>query len=468
MKNELVIRSAQDVSNFVDEHPGGRSSVLIVMIALGGVFADAYDFTSLGVGVPALQRAFGLTPFEVGSVTATMAIGAVVGAIWGGKAADKVGRFKMFLIDLVLLVVAALGAALSVNLAMLLAFRFLLGLGVGLDFPVALSFIAEFVNRDKRGSSCNLWTLVWYVAASCTGLIVLPFYLAGFEENLWRIAVGFGAVPALIILALRFKYMKESAPWAAHNVGLDEAAQILRSTYGIDVRVAPEAFQPVRKEPAQGRLRELFSPRYFRRTVLISVICMTQSMEYFAIGFNLPSISQTLFGHAFINAIVGAIAFNLFGMVGSGVCVAVTQRLGFRRILVIGYAVVVVTLFALFKLHDTLAVPYMGLLVGLMILGHAFGPSQGMALAALSYPTRIRGSGTGWGQGMVRIGSILGFYFFPLLIASVGFYNMIGWLLLAPVVGLVAALLVRWEPVGESMDGSDEEERADPVLNSAL
>ncbi len=101
MKQELIIRNARDVSDFIDQHAGGRSSWLIVLIALGGVFADGYDFTSLGIGVPALQHTFGLSPFEVGSVTAMMAIGAAIGAVWGGKAADRVGRYKMFLIDLI-------------------------------------------------------------------------------------------------------------------------------------------------------------------------------------------------------------------------------------------------------------------------------------------------------------------------------------------------------------------------------
>jgi MFS family permease len=467
MAEELVIRNARDVSDFVDKHAGGRSSRLIVMIALGGVFADGYDFTSLGIAVPALQHTFGLSPFEVGSVTAMMAIGAAIGAIWGGKAADRVGRYKMFLIDLILLVVAALGAALSVNLPMLLAFRFLLGLGVGLDFPVALSFIAEFVNRNKRGGSCNLWAPVWSVAASCTGLIILPFYLAGFGENLWRIAVGFGAVPALIVLLLRFKYVKESAPWAAHNVGLDEAARILEATYKIKTRVSPEAGRPAKAAIIQAKFGEIFSPTYIKRTLLISVICITQSMEYFAIGFNLPSISQTLFGKAFINAIMGAVVFNMFGIVGSGLSAVVMRKIGSKRIMMTGYVLTVVALFAIFMLRNTLPVTYMGLLVGLMILAHSFGAgSQAMTTAALSYPTRIRGLGTGWGQGMVRVGSIMGFYFFPLLISSVGFFNMIGVLMIAPAMGLVATLMINWNPVGASMDEVEKLDRVKTVPES--
>ncbi|MDR3098288.1 MAG: MFS transporter [Paraburkholderia sp.] len=465
MKQELVIRNAGDVSNFIDEQPGGRSTFLIVLIALGGVFVDAYDFTSLGIGVPALTKAFGLSPLEIGSVTAMMAIGAFIGAIWGGKATDKVGRYKMFLVDLVLLVAAALGAAFSVNLPMLLVFRFLLGLGVGLDFPVALSFIAEFVNKRKRGAGVNLWQLMWYVAASCTGLIVIPFYFAGFGENLWRVAVGFGAFPALLILILRFRYVKESAPWAAQNLGLAEAARILEATYKIRTRVVQDATQRSPQPKEQATFGEIFTTRFIKRTILVSVICATQSLEYFAIGFNLPSISQALFGKEFINAILGAIAFNVFGIAGALLGVAVTKRMGARRMAIVGYVVVLLSLLALFKLHDTLPLGYLGVLIGLMIFGHAFGPgAQGMTMAALSYPTRIRGVGTGWGQGMVRVGSITGFYFFPILVASVGFYNMIGILMLAPALGLAAALLIKWEPVGAGIEESDEQGSAGAVV----
>jgi MFS family permease len=456
MTEELTIRSTKDISDFIDEHPGGRSATLVVVIALGGVFVDAYDFTSLGIGVPALQRAFGLTPFQVGSVTAMMAFGALIGAIWGGKATDKIGRYKMFLLDLILLVAAALGAALSVNLVMLLAFRFLLGLGVGLDFPVALSFIAEYVNKYKRGSGVNLWQLMWYVAASCSGLIILPFYYWGFGENLWRVAVGFGAVPAFIILLLRFKYMKESAPWAAQNIGLEEAARILEVTYKIKTRVI-QTTRSVIPVFDRGRFSEIFTSRFIKRTILVSIICATQSAEYFAIGFNLPSISQSLFGKEFIHAILGTIAFNMFGIAAAGLGVVVTGKMGSRKMAISGYLLVLVTLLGLFTLGETLHVAYRGLFVGLMIFGHAFGPgAQGMTMAALSYPTRIRGVGTGWGQGMVRVGSIMGFYFFPLLMASVGLYNMVGFLMIVPALGLVAALLIKWEPVGTGMDSKDD------------
>jgi MFS family permease len=457
MNAEIVIRSARDVSRFIDEHPASRTSLMIVFIALGGVFVDAYDFTSLGIGVVQLKNSFHLTPFELGSVTATMAFGAFLGALWGGYFTDKVGRLKMFLLDLLFLVAAAIGAAVSVNLLMLLAFRFLMGVGVGLDFPVALSFIAEFVAERRKGSNVNLWQMMWYIAASCTGLVVLPFYLAGVGGDLWRVAVGFGAVPALIILLLRLRFMNESAPWAARYVSLAEAGRILERTYGVRVTVeAPPASLRPAKKPGLN-FATIFAPEYRMRTILVSIICATQSAEYFAVGFNLPTISTRLFGTNFIYAILGAIVFNLFGIGGAGVAVKVTHQLGVRRIAILGYAIVIASLLLLYLGGPDLPTSIAGLLIGMFIFGHSFGPgAQGMTMATLSYPTAIRGVGTGWGQSMVRVGSICGFYFFPLLVAAIGFRTMMLLLALVPLFGLLAAILIRWEPIGQDPDISDE------------
>jgi MFS family permease len=457
MNSEIVIRSARDVSRFIDEHPASRTSLMIVFIALGGVFVDAYDFTSLGIGVVQLKNSFHLTPFELGSVTATMAFGAFLGALWGGYFTDKVGRLKMFLLDLLFLVAAAIGAALSVNLVMLLAFRFLMGVGVGLDFPVALSFIAEFVAERRKGSNVNLWQMMWYVAASFTGLVVLPFYLAGVGGDLWRVAVGFGAVPALIILLLRLRFMNESAPWAARYVSLAEAGRILERTYGVLVKVEPLTANIDPAKTSKINFTMIFSPQYRIRTTLVSIICATQSIEYFAVGFNLPTISTRLFGTEFLYAILGAILFNLFGIAGAGVAIKVTNRLGIRRIAIFGYVIVIASLVLLYAGGPHLPTTTAALLIGMFIFGHSFGPgAQGMTMATLSYPTRIRGVGTGWGQSMVRVGSICGFYFFPLLVAAIGFRLMMLLLALVPLFGLLAAVLIHWEPIGHDPDIAEE------------
>src|SRR5690606_37564566 len=121
----LTVRSKRDIIDYVDAHPTGtRRTRILALIALGGIFVDAYDFTSLGIGVDALTRQWGLTPFQAGSLTAVMALGALFGALGGGHLADRIGRFKLFVLDLVLFVVAAVAAGLAPNFTVLLICRF--------------------------------------------------------------------------------------------------------------------------------------------------------------------------------------------------------------------------------------------------------------------------------------------------------------------------------------------------------
>src|ERR1700761_9546452 len=198
--SELVIRSKGDVAAFVNDQPMTKSGLGVVLIALGGVFVDAYDFASLGIGVPGLRAECDLAPSQLGAITAIMGVGAVLGGVDGGYLTDKVGRLRMFVVDLICLVVATLGAALSPNIYALLFFRFLMGLGVGLDYPVAFSFLAEFVNKTRRAGSIALWVFLWQVAVAVSVVVALAIYGLGYVGHLWGLAVGFGVLPALVIL----------------------------------------------------------------------------------------------------------------------------------------------------------------------------------------------------------------------------------------------------------------------------
>lgn len=455
----VVIRSPSDVSTFINLQPTRPFAILIVLVVLGDVFVDAYDFMRIGMGVVQLKQEFELTPFQVGRITAMMAVGALAGALVGGHFTDKVGRLKMFLLDLILLVFSAVGATLSFNLEMLLILRLLMGIGVGLDFPVDLSFIAEFMAERNKGSSVNLLQVTWFVATICSGIVILPFYFGGMQDVLWRIAIGFGAGPALIVLALRYKFMNESPLLAARNVGLNEAARILEKTYHVAVEVSASetSIAPPRARSFLSPYSELFTPPHLSRTFLISIIRITQSLEYFVIGFNLPIISTHSFGSKFLFAILGSMFFNLFGIVGGGSNALVTRRLGTRRIATIGYLVVMIAFLSLYFSGPNAPIILEAGLIALFLLGHSFGPgSQGMTMAAFSYPTRMRGLGTGWGQAMVRVGSILGFYFFPLVVHWIGFRDMTLPLAVVPAAGLLTTIAIAWEPVGHDPDMHDE------------
>lgn len=446
----LKISSAKDIEQFIESRPSSGKTWLLAMVALGGIFVDAYDFASLGVGIVQLREQFALTALQEGGLTAIMAFGACLGGIVGGRYIDRIGRFKILIINVALLVFAAIGAALSVNYAMLLAFRFLMGIGVGLDFPVALSYVAEIVNKKQKNSGVSAWQIMWYVAATCSGLVILPLNSELLGEHLWRYAVGFGAIPAFIILLLRYFIADESPLWAAKNLPLEQAAKIVAKTYNVEIEITPNAIDNHKTLAIKSSTRELFSGRYLRRTMLASLVCITQAVEYFSVGFNLPSISEDLFGKGISTAIMGAILFNLFGIVGATVGAYLVGRTGVRRLAIFGYIIVAVCLLLLGLKHDTLTTYEMAGLLGTMLFGHSIGPGQGMSLATLSYPIELRGAGSGWGQGMARTGSILGFFLFPLVMSSHGMATTMLVIAVVPVIGLISCLSLRGDPTHDA------------------
>lgn len=453
---QLVIRSKLDIINFLNNAGPAKNSLIVIFTALGGIFIDAYDFTSLGIGAVQLQDQFSLTALQLGNLTAAMAFGALFGALFGGYFVDKLGRKKMFYADLWFFVISAIVAAFAPNVGVLMVCRFLMGIGVGLDFPVALSYIAEFSSLKGKGKWVNLWQGMWYVAATASFAVVIPFYFLGSGPNLWRWAIGFGAVPALIVLLMRTLFMEESPLWAASHKGLKEAARIIERTYGVKVSLEckQEDFE-FREEENKPKLSygRLFTSKYRLRTLMASIIAATQSMEYFAVGFYLPVISALIFGKEFLWVILGSIVFNCFGIVGGTSQAYLTDRVGSRRLAITGYTIAASCLILIGLFQGQMPVYLQALVIGMFIFGHSFGPgAQGMTVATLSFPTEIRGLGSGWGQTMVRIGSVVGFYFFPLVKAALQLQHTLLVLALVPLIGLISVLVIKWEPVGKDIE----------------
>jgi len=457
----IIVRTPRDIIDYVNNHPTGTGRTrLLAFIALGGVFVDAYDFTSLGIGIGSLTEQWQLSAVQVGLLTSVMAFGALVGALVGGPLVDRLGRYKMFVLDLILFVVAAIAAGLSPNYGFLVVCRFFLGFGVGIDMPASFSLVAEFTDRKRKGGFVNFWQAMWYIAVCSAAAIALPIFLAGGSENLWRWMVGLGAVPALIVLLLRLRFTEESPMWAAQNLGMTEAARILESSYRIRVAVDEDTGpdSALRRESAWRRTKELFKPDYRVRTALASIISGTQSAQYFAVGFYIPTIAAVLFGDDLTDTILATLIINLFGIVGGVLQSLVTARLGMRLLAGIGYSLIIVCTLGLAIGSNSISVWISTGLVALFVFGQSFGPGpQGKTMAALSYPTRLRGTGTGWAESMSRVGSILGFYIFPLLLASLGLAGTMGWLTLIPAVGLVAVVMIKWNPLGAEVEDEQQE-----------
>lgn len=473
-----IIRTTRDVTNVINGGAvtGGHTRA-ITFIALGGIFIDAYDFTAISFGLGDIGTQFRLGPVAEGVVGASIMVGALLGALIGGYLVDRVGRYKVFMADMLFFVVAALVCAVAPNVEILTAARLLMGFGIGMDFPVALAFIAEFSALRGRGGKITLWQPMWYVATATGFLILVPLYFlipVDSHGTLWRWAVGFGAAPALVVMLVRQRYMEESPLWAANRGDLSRAARILRKSYGVDVVVetAEMREQQSGRRPALGEFRQLFSPRYLRRTVLSSTVAAAQSMQYYAVGFALPAIITNLLAKGTLTTILGSLAFNaVFGITGGAVGVWLAGRWGSWRLSAVGFAVCLAALLVLGSLGRPSGLGMavlVGLLIGTFVFFHSGGPgAQGMTMATLSYPTSLRGVGTGFAQGVLRVGSTISLLLFPVLSKHLG-TGVFFVVAVAPLLGLLALLMIRWEPIGIDVDADDHTPAGSPPAQHTI
>ncbi|PLZ02133.1 MFS transporter [Burkholderia sp. WAC0059] len=462
------IRSASDVSRLINAGGSAASHArVIVLLALGGVFLDAYDLTTLSYGIQDVTREFGLTPSLTGLVSSAIVIGTILGSVSGGWLTDRIGRYQVFMADMLFFVVAAIAAGLAPNVWVLIGARFVMGLGVGIDLPVAMAFLAEFSKFSGRGNKASrlaAWCPMWYAASSVCFLIVFALYFllppahAGW---LWRASLIFGAVPALVIILVRNRFMNESPLWAANQGDLKNAVRILRESYGIHAHEAPDAGEPASKQPPVS-LRVLFQRPYLERTIVASVMNLCIPFEYTAIAFFLPSILSQFLGAGVFETIAASLALNLlFALTGGLLGMRLAYRYPSRHVAIAGFALQFVSLVALALVghpQAALGIGFALLMLGAWLFAEGFGPgAQMMIYPALSYPTSIRGTGVGFGRSLTGIGSALALFVLPILQARFG-TDMFWIVAVAAVTPIVFLFLIRHEPTAHDID--DEEAAA--------
>ena len=125
----VPVSSVGDVARLINSgKEQAKYARMIVFLALGGVFLDAYDLTTLSYGIDDVVREFQLSPLLTGLVTSSIMVGTIVGNIIGGWLTDKYGRYSVFMADMFFFVISAIAAGLAPNVWVLIGARFLMGI----------------------------------------------------------------------------------------------------------------------------------------------------------------------------------------------------------------------------------------------------------------------------------------------------------------------------------------------------
>jgi MFS family permease len=458
----LEISSAGDVSRLINAGTARLSHArIIIFLALGGVFLDAYDLTTLSYGIQDVTHEFHLSSALTGLVASSIVIGTIIGGVIGGWFADKIGRYHVFMADMVFFVIAALAAGFAPNVWVLIAARFVMGLGVGVDLPVAMAFLTEFSKFSGKGNKASrlaAWCPMWYAASSICFFIVFGLYFllpAQHAGWLWRGSLIFGAVPALAIILVRHRYMNESPLWAAQQGDFERAVHILRQSYGIEARNTATAPPPEVKPPSPD-FRLLFRRPYLGRTLVASAMNLCIPFEYTAVAFFLPSILSRFLGANVFTTISASLVLNLlFAFTGGLLGVRLARSCPSRQVAVAGFILQVIALAALALLGHPATAFTVGLaiaMLGLWLFAEGFGPgAQMMIYPALSYPAAIRGTAIGFGRALSGGGGALSLFILPILQARLG-TGMFWVVAISAFIPILFLLAIRYEPTRHDID----------------
>ncbi|MBE5108104.1 MFS transporter [Bacillus thuringiensis] len=353
---------------------------LLGIAGLGWLF-DAMDVGMLSFVIVALQKDWGLSTQEMGWIGSINSIGMAVGALLFGILSDKIGRKSVFIITLLLFSIGSGLTALTTTLAMFLVLRFLIGMGLGGELPVASTLVSESVEAHERGKIVVLlesfWAGGWLIAALIS-YFVIPKYG-------WEIAMVLSAVPALYALYLRWN--------------LPDSPR----------------FQKVEKRPSIiENIKSVWSGEYRKATIMLWILWFCVVFSYYGMFLWLPSV-MVLKGFSLIKSFQYVLIMTLAQLPGYFTAAWFIERLG-RKFVLVTYLIGTACSAYLFGIADSLTVLIVaGMLLSFFNLGawgalYAYTPEQ--------YPTAIRGTGAGMAAAFGRIGGILGPLLVGYLVAS--------------------------------------------------
>ena len=222
---------AKDLITALDEASLSRFHLRAVLASGMGFFTDAYDLFVIGVASALITKDWNLSSGRLALLNSTMLFAAFIGAFVFGRFADVIGRKRVYWIVAAIMIAGALGSALSQSYWVLIAFRFVLGFGVGGDYPVSAVMVSEYANRKDRGKLVGMVFGTQALGLIIGPLIALALLGAGASnDTAWRVLLALGAVPAAAVIYLRCR-MPESPRYQVQVQGKAEQAASRMSAF---------------------------------------------------------------------------------------------------------------------------------------------------------------------------------------------------------------------------------------------
>ncbi|OZE96460.1 MFS transporter [Rhodococcoides fascians] len=392
----------------------------IVAMVLFGVFFDAIEQNAVGISGPVLRADWGLGGTEIGLLNTATFTAVALGRILAGVVMDRLGRRTLLGANLLVFAFGSLLCAVAPNYEVLVAARFLVGLGLGGEIAVAVIMLSEFFSARHRGTAVGLIN----VAAAGLGNMLAPLFgvivFAIFTgEDRWRWLFGMLVLPALAVVFYR-RSLPETPRYLAATGRIDEANTVinrlaqgkLRGTLDSEKVYLDKATLAADTAAPKVRWTEMFGARYRRSTLALGVaVCMSYAAQISML--TLIPIILTERGMSITSALWYTLVMQSGSLIGAITAALIARKLPRKITLTAGASLGTAAAlgFGFFATNIGLVL-FFGALFNFSVIVlnttiWLFAPEQ--------YPTRIRGLAT---SVILAIGSLSG-GLFPLIAGAV-------------------------------------------------
>jgi MFS family permease len=328
-----------------------------------GWMLDAMDVLLFTFALLPIQKEFGLTKAQMGIPLAATLFASAIGGMFFGRLADRIGRVRAMTISILLYSLATAGLATSTALWQVIAWRVIVGLGMGGEWSCGSVLVAETWPAKHRAKAMGIMQSGWAIGA----LIAAGLSALVLERFGWRVLFLIGAAPAVAAFIIR-RTVEEPPLWRE-------------------------------REQVQSRWIDIFAPEFIRRTALATLVASSVLVAYWGVTSWLPAflaspVEQGGAGLTVTKSAAWLIVLQVGAFLGYISFGWIADRIGRRpafTLFMIG-ATIVVPVFA-FHARSPVALLTIGPLVG--YFAHGYFSLFGAMLAEL-FPTRIRASAQGF------------------------------------------------------------------------
>lgn len=410
----------EDVLALMDRHKINKVYIIATIITALGGFLFGYDTAIISTALVFVTPIFHLTTTDVAFLVAGESVLAAIGALVAGPIVDRYGRKKMLIADGAMYFIFAILTAVASTGFLLILWRTLIGFSIGADTAIATGYISEFAPKKSRGRfgiTQQLMIFSGFTAAFWAG------YFLSLNAD-WRLMFGLGAIPALILLALRF-YLPESPRWLLIKDRIEDAKKAL-ARFGLNIK------DNILKPEKEKTYREILRERSVRSALfLVGFWLVFQQITGVNIILYFGPTIYTYMGLTGPRAILTTAISESLGSVEYALSFFLIDRWGRRRLGVLGYIGIVFSFVLMLIGIRYLDVHLIYLAVAFIFSGmtlfllfyHVGVGGVGWVLQGETLPTAFRGRGMGILAAADWIGNFIIIFIFPYWHTYIGLYS---------------------------------------------